>query len=103
MRKRRREPSSSEAAAETTGKHPRSHHRFSIVTWNVDGLRALLRDDGGKRALQELLRERPLVLCLLEHKLQDGGESAAARAQLESIADEEGYDATWTFSPRAAD
>lgn len=42
------------------------------------------------------------MLCLLEHKLQEQGASSdEARAGLEKLADGFGYDATWTFSPRA--
>lgn len=42
------------------------------------------------------------MLCLLEHKLQPlGTSSEEARACLEKLADSFGYDATWTYSPRA--
>ena len=77
--------------------------RFSILTWNIDGLRAFLADAARAAALEELLRARsPLMLCLLEHKLQaQGASSDEARAGLEKLADDLGYDATWTFSPRA--
>ena len=78
--------------------------RLAVITWNVDGLRALLRTLDGVHALRQLLRmRRPVLLCLIEHKLQDSAhhkESASAREQLESLAEEEGYVATWTFSPR---
>ena len=74
---------------------------FSIITWNIDGLRAFLADAARLAALVGLLSETPIVLCLLEHKLQLGGASSLeARAQLEAIADRHGYDASWTFSPR---
>ena len=43
-----------------------SHHR-AFVSWNVDGLRALLRSVDGVAALQRLLTDRPAVLCLLEN------------------------------------
>ena len=79
-----------------------SSRRRAFVTWNIDGLRALLQSVGGVAALRRLLNGRPSVVCLLEHKLQSTGEtSIKARAQLDSIAFEHGYTATWTFSPRA--
>ena len=82
---------------------PQPQQRLSIITWNVDGLRALLRSPDGEAALRKLLIAEPLVLCLLEHKLQgDGahGDSLEARQKLEAIASEFEYTATWTFSPR---
>ena len=67
--------------------------RFSILTWNIDGLRAFLADAARAAALEELLRARsPLMLCLLEHKLQaQGASSDEARAGLEKLADDLGY------------
>ena len=56
-----------------------SHSTF--VSWNVDGLRALLRS-AGVHALEKLLKARPIALCLLEHKLQES--SLDAREDLES-------------------
>ena len=74
----------------------------SYITWNVGGLRALLRDEGGVDALRSLLAEGPAILCLLEHKLQSPPhkESVEAKQRLESVASEAGYACVWTYSPR---
>ena len=77
----------------------------SCITWNVDGLRALLKADSGRAALQKLLAERPGVLCLLEHKLVPMGQkqdSDEAKEELEAVAASYGYVCTWTFSSRGA-
>ncbi|ORC89930.1 apurinic/apyrimidinic endonuclease, partial [Trypanosoma theileri] len=45
-----------------------SEHMFKFITWNVAGLRGLLRKDN--RAIQKLLEaEQPDALCLQETKL----------------------------------
>ena len=77
---------------------PQPQQRLSIITWNVDGLRALLRSPDGEAALRKLLIAEPLVLCLLEHKLQgDGAHSDSLKAwqKLEAIASEFGYTSRW--------
>ena len=97
------------AAAAAEGKARTS----SFVTWNINGLRALLCDDALILSLNNLLDEQPSMLCLIEHKLQDPDKqlgsaaakkrlegSAYAKAQLEEIAAAKGYMCTWTFSPR---
>ena len=101
--KRRRRGEAAAAAAENCGAPITIEgERFSILTWNIDGLRAFLADAARTAALIGLLRTSPLMLCLLEHKLQEQGASSdEARAGLEKLADGFGYDATWTFSPRA--
>ena len=88
------------ASATGTG---RERTAFSIITWNVDSLRALFVNDDGQSLHNILTSRKPVLLCLLEHKLQDSHheDSNRVRAQLEALADSHGYDATWTFSPRA--
>lgn len=59
----------------------------SIITWNIDGLRAFLRDRQRVEALNNLLASSPALLCLLEHKLQaNETQSDAARAELDALA-----------------
>ena len=88
------------ASATGTG---RERTAFAIITWNVDSLRALFVNDDGQSLHNILTSRKPVLLCLLEHKLQDSHheDSNRVRAQLEALADSHGYDATWTFSPRA--
>lgn len=77
--------------------------RFSIVTWNVTSLRTLLRREDGVEALKRILRENPLMVCLIEHKLQAAPHESSmqVREHLERLAIALGYGATWTFSSRA--
>ena len=70
-----------------------------FISWNVDGLRALLQRDAGVQALRKLLDARPAAMCLLEHKLQES--STQAQQQLEDLCQQQGYAVHWTFSPRA--
>jgi exodeoxyribonuclease III len=92
--------SSSAKRAKQQGKRHRvEDSRNCFVSWNVDGLRALLRHEAGVQVLRELLAARPIALCLLEHKLQET--STDARQQLENLGKLEGYRVHWTFSPRA--
>lgn len=86
--------------AEQHGKRRREDDPQSrFVSWNVDGLRALLKREAGVLVLRKLLAARPIALCLLEHKLQES--STASRQQLEQLGQFEGYRVHWTFSPRA--
>lgn len=76
-------------------------HTRSFISWNVNGLRALLQRPDGEAALRWLLTTAPHALCLIEHKLQEtDSKSIAARKALESLANENGYTALWTFSTR---
>eukprot|EP00873_Tetraselmis_striata_P042586 jgi/Tetstr1/462850/TSEL_007799.t1 len=65
---------------------------FTVVSWNVAGLRALLRKD--PHAMRRLILEhRPAVICLQETKLQNQHvEGIEAALELEEL----GYCAAWS-------
>ena len=67
------------------GTGTRKRTAFSIITWNVDSLRALFVNDDGESLHNILTSRKPVLLCLLEHKLQDSHheDSNRVRAQLE--------------------
>lgn len=67
---------------------PEGHGRFTVCSWNVDGLRG----QGRREDLAVLLREeRPDVVCLQETKLQE--------QHVQEFADLlPGYDAYWSCS-----
>ena len=103
-RKRRASDTAARRRVSARGAHDSAtaEAKRSYITWNIDGLRALLRDEGGVSSLRSLLTEGPAMLCLLEHKLQapPHTESTEAKRLLESIASEFGYACVWTYSPR---
>lgn len=89
------------ASARKRGREEDNTADISFITWNIDGLRAFMRDSMLQKSLRNLLLRRPAVLCLLEHKLQaDEPSSNQARKELERMGDAHNYDCTWTFSPR---
>lgn len=66
------------------------------LTWNVAGLRALLKDEAKVKVLQRLMQEEaPDLLCLSEHKLQDK-DVAMATKELATLLP--GYKSHWAVS-----
>lgn len=69
---------------------------FKIASWNVAGLRALVRK--GPNELAELCEKYDLdMLCLQEHKLQEI-HLEDPKLKLKGLLDEAGYDEHWSCS-----
>lgn len=71
-------------------------YTFKIASWNVAGLRALVRK--GPTQLADLCAKHDLdMLCLQEHKLQEM-HLEDPKLKLKGMLDEAGYDEHWAFS-----
>jgi len=71
---------------------------LKIVSWNVAGLRAVVKKD--PEALAKLVKDHDIdVLALQETKLQEI-HLEDPKLQLRNLLDEEGYDAYWTCSTK---
>jgi len=71
-------------------------YTFKIASWNVAGLRAVVRKD--PNSLAELCDKHDLdMLCLQEHKLQEM-HLEDPKLKLKGLLDEAGYDEYWTCS-----
>jgi hypothetical protein len=69
---------------------------FKVVSWNVAGLRALLRKDPD--TFNDLVAKHdPDVLCIQEHKLQDKNVEGEGEGEenFKKLLDGAGYDAHW--------
>jgi exodeoxyribonuclease-3 len=70
---------------------------FKIVSWNVDGLRAVLKNTPD--ALSKLVTTHNIdVLCLQETKLQESHLDDPKLNNLRHVLDSKGYDAYWSCS-----
>lgn len=70
---------------------------FKIISWNVNGIRALLKNQPS--SLQDLLisQNYPNVICLQETKLQEA-HIDDKKLQLRGLLKDEGYESYWSCS-----
>lgn len=64
------------------------------ITWNVAGMRALQRKDQLQSIVKLVEEEDPDIICLQEHKLQEGQHCTDMQASLDKILP--GWKAYWS-------